>query len=85
MRRDFADVDRPEGAADCGEFLRVADFLVSKKLRPGAVLRVAEVVGQLARRVPPASGLRRIVPYSASRPLRFVFSLPIRYLSTRVT
>ena len=62
MRRGFADVDRPEGAADGGEILRVANFLVSKKLRPGTVGRVAEVVGQLARRVPPACGLRRILP-----------------------
>ena len=62
MRRDFADIDRPEGAADGREFLRVADFLVSKKLCPGAVRRVAEVVCQLARRVPPAGGLRRILP-----------------------
>ena len=62
MRRDFADIDRPEGAADGGEVLRVADLLVAKKLRPGAVRRVAEVVGQLAGRVPPAGGLRRILP-----------------------
>ncbi len=57
MRRDFADFDRPEGAADGGEIPRVPDFLVSKKLCPSAVRRVAEVVGQFPRRVPPASGL----------------------------
>ena len=62
MRRDFADIDRPESAADGGEVLRVTDFFVSKKLRPSAVRRVAEVVGQLARLVPPAGGLRRILP-----------------------
>jgi len=57
MRRDFADFDRPEGAADGGDIPRVPDFLVSKKLCPSAVRRVAEVVGQFPRRVPPASGL----------------------------
>ena len=62
MRRGFADVDRPEGAADGGEVLRIADFLVANKLRPGAVRRVAEVVGQIAGRVPPAGGLRGILP-----------------------
>ena len=62
MRRDFADVHRPEGVADGGDNRRVADLLVSKKLRPGAVPRAAEVVGQLDRRVPPSGGLPRILP-----------------------
>ena len=62
MRWDFADVDRPEGSADGGEILGVANFLVSKKLRPGIVWRVAELVGEIAWCVPPASGLRRILP-----------------------
>ena len=58
MRREFADVDGPERTADGREILRVADFLVAKELSPGAVRRVAEIVGQFALRVPPAGGLR---------------------------
>ena len=35
---------------------------MAEELRPGTIRRVAEVVGQLARSVPPAGGLQRILP-----------------------
>ena len=37
MRRDFADVDGPERAANGEDVLWVADLLVAEELRPGAV------------------------------------------------
>ena len=40
IRWDVADVDCPEGTAYRREILRVADFLVAKKLCPGAIWRV---------------------------------------------
>ena len=58
IRWRFSDVDGPERPPNGEEILRITNLFVAKELGPGAVRGVAEVVGQFARRVPTAGGLR---------------------------
>lgn len=58
----FTNLDGPERTADREDVPRVIDLLVAQELGPGAVRRIAEVVGQFTGGVPPARGLRRIFP-----------------------
>ena len=55
---ESSDVDGPERAPNGEEVLRITNLFVAKELGPGAVRGVAEVVGQFARRIPTAGGLR---------------------------
>ena len=53
-----AEVERPKGASDRRDVVRVGDLLVAQELRPRAVRRIAEVVrGAFTRRVPARGGL----------------------------
>ena len=62
MRRDFADVDGPERAANGGDVLWVMDLLVAEELRPSTIRGIAEIMGRFAGCVPASGGLRRVLP-----------------------
>ena len=64
-----ADVYGPHDTANSEKILRILDFLVTKEFGPGTVGGIAEAVGQVARRVPPAGGLRRILPQVRETPV----------------
>ncbi len=53
----ISNVNGPHCTANGGEILRIDNFLVSKKLGPGTIRGITEIVGQLTCSIPSAGGL----------------------------